>query len=161
MAASAPADKGAERHPYGPRPLAALLPALTGVAFRRRSPLAARLLADWETIVGPAIAAVTVPARAAGGVLSISCSGPVALELQHLAPKLIERINIHFGRVLVRRLSFRQVPPPAPEAPPRTLPPAPEFEAALAARLAGLEEGPLREAFLRLGRAMRAGTERS
>lgn len=155
MAASTSADKGAERHPYGPRPLAALLPALTKAAFRRRSPLAQRLLADWETIVGPAVAAVTVPARCAGGVLTIFCSGPIALELQHFAPKLIERINRHFGRVLVERLTFRQVPPVFSEAPAR--PAVQVDEATLQASVADLAEGPLRNALLQLGRAMGSG----
>lgn len=143
-----------DRHPYGPRPIAALLPRLTGAAFRRHSPLATRLITDWETIVGPAIAAVTVPHRCRAGVLTISCAGPIALELQHLAPKLIERINNHYGRVLVSRLAFRQLPPARTAAP---LPPAlprPDAEIALAARLAGLKEGPLRDAFFRLGRAI-------
>ncbi|MGH7071254.1 MAG: DUF721 domain-containing protein, partial [Acetobacteraceae bacterium] len=143
-----------DRYPYGPRPIAALLPRLTGPAFRRRSPLATRLITDWETIVGPAIAAVTTPLRCRAGVLTISCAGPIALELQHLAPKLIERINNHFGRVLASRLAFRQSPPARPVVPLPPSLPRPDAEAALSARLAGLEEGPLRDAFLRLGRAL-------
>lgn len=159
MASAAPAGKEAERYPYGSRPIAALLPRLTGPAFRRRSPLASRLAADWETIVGPAIAAVTAPLRCRAGVLTIACSGPLALELQHLAPKLIERINIHFGQAIAARLAFRQMPPPQGGAPPAEAPPSPDAEAALAARLAGLEEGPLREAFASLGRAMLTGRQ--
>lgn len=161
MATLKRACKEAERHPYGPRPLAALLPALTGDIFRRHSPLAARLVADWETIVGPAIAAVTAPTRCAGGVLSISCSGPVALELQHLAPKLIERINIHFGSVLVKRLSFHQIMPPvqAPRSDDAAGPS--EAEAALQARVVGLDEGPVREALLKLARAIGAAEKRA
>ncbi len=160
MAASAAADKEAARYPYGPRPIAALLPAVTGMAFRRRSPLAARLIGDWETIVGPAIAAVTMPERCTGGVLTVACAGPIALELQHLAPKLIERINVHVGRALVSRLRFRQAPlSGSAPAPARAVVPA-AGERALAERLAGMEEGPLREAFLRLGRAIgRTGGE--
>lgn len=158
MAAAAAAGKEGQpepdRYPYGPRPLAALLPRVTGPAFRRRSPLASRLITDWETIVGPAIAAVTAPLRCRDGVLTISCAGPIALELQHLAPKLIERINNHFGRVLASRLAFRQSPPLRPIEPQPPPLPRPDAEAALAARLAGLDEGPLREAFLRLGRAL-------
>ncbi|MGH7102997.1 MAG: DciA family protein [Acetobacteraceae bacterium] len=161
MASATPAGKAAkqeaERYPYGSRPIAALLPRLTGPAFHHRAPLASRLVADWEMIVGPAVAAVTVPLRCRAGVLTISCAGPLALELQHLAPKLIERINIHFGQVLATRLAFRQVPPTRPAVTPPPAPPSPDAEAGLAARLADLEEGPLREAFLRLGRAMFAG----
>ncbi len=51
------------RHVYGPRPVAALLPGLTRAAFRRRSPATAQVLADWGNIVGPALAAVTLPRR--------------------------------------------------------------------------------------------------
>ncbi len=162
MAAVPDADKpeavgavGAEaRHPYGPRPIASLLPAVTRTAFRRRSPAAARLLADWEAIVGPGLAAVTAPERCAAGLLSIACAGPVALELQHLAPKLIERINTHAGRTLVTRLRFHQVPVAMKPAPPAPKAPRAGVEAALEARLAGIPEGALRQALARLGRAI-------
>jgi len=162
MAAVPDADKpeamgpGA-RHPYGPRPIGALLPAVTRTAFRRRSPAAARLLADWEAIVGPGLAAVTAPERCSAGLLSIACAGPVALELQHLAPKLIERINTHAGRALVSRLRFHQVParPAAASAPAKAM--RAEAEAALGARLEGIPEGALREALARLGRAIGGG----
>jgi hypothetical protein len=154
MAAGQKPDKAAERHPYGSRPLAALLPAVTRTAFRRRSPMAARLLMDWDAIVGPALAAVTAPERCASGTLSLACAGPVALELQHLAPKLIERINAHVGRPLVSRLRFHQVPVSAPPSTPPPKPPRPATEAALAARLAGIPEGALRDALARLGRAI-------
>ena len=55
-------------------------------------------MADWPTIVGPAIAAVTMPRRLHGGTLTIACAGPIAMELQHLAREVIERINTHLGR---------------------------------------------------------------
>jgi hypothetical protein len=159
MAGTVEPDKAAERHPYGPRPIAALLPALTRTAFRRRSPAAAHLLADWEAIVGPAIAAVTVPERCSAGLLSIACAGPVALELQHLAPKLIERINIHVGRTLVTRLRFRQAPLPAAARGAAPTVGAPRAgggrtDAALAARLVGVPEGALKDALTRLGQAI-------
>ena len=160
MATATDADKAAERHPYGPRPIAALLPALTRTAFRRRSPAAARLLADWEAIVGPSLAAVTVPERCAAGTLSLACAGPLALELQHLAPKLIERINTHVGRQLVTRIRFRQAPGAAPAALRIPAPNKAEAEegAALAARLAGVQQGPLRDALAALARAIESGS---
>jgi hypothetical protein len=156
MATATDADKAAERHPYGPRPIAALLPALTRTAFRRRSPAAARLLADWEAIVGPSLAAVTVPERCAAGTLSLACAGPLALELQHLAPKLIERINTHVGRELVTRIRFHQTRLPARGAAPARTPRRVEAEvgAALAARLAGVPQGALRDALAALARAI-------
>ena len=107
----------------GPRPLGALIPRLTRPAFRRKSPAGAQLMADWPALVGPALANVTAPRRLAGGTLTLACAGPVALELAHLAPQLIQRINAHLGRAAVERLRFVQdapasaaplAPPPAP-----------------------------------------------
>jgi len=159
MTVPAAADKEAERYPYGSRPISALLPAVTGKTFRRRSPLAARLIADWEMIVGPELAAVTVPERCTRSVLTIACAGPVALELQHLAPKLIERVNMHVGQMLVERLRFRQVAPALPARVPTPAAAAAPAEEALAQRLAGIQDGPLREAFFRLGRVIGARQE--
>lgn len=141
-------DSKAGRHVFGPRPLAAVLPPLVRPAFRKRSPATAQVLADWEAIMGPAIAAVTTPRKLFTGTLTISCVGPVAMELQHLAPTLIGRINAHMGQVIVSRLRFVQdLQPPKPPQPARK----PATEAASRA-VAGLPEGPLRDALEQLGR---------
>ncbi|HEY4251363.1 MAG TPA: DUF721 domain-containing protein, partial [Roseomonas sp.] len=79
----------------GPRPLGAILPRLTRPAFRRRSPAGAQLMADWPAVVGPALAAISAPKRLSAGTLVLACSGPIAMELTHLAPELIARINTH------------------------------------------------------------------
>ena len=42
------------------------------------------------------------------GQLTVACAGPVAMELQHVAAALIERINTHAGEKLVERLRFTQ-----------------------------------------------------
>src|SRR5215475_8403298 len=106
------------RHVYGPRPLAALVPRLTRPAFRRRAPATAQVLADWGAIVGPAIGAVTTPRRLAAGTLTVACSGPIAMELQHLSGEVIARINAHIGGQIVTALRFVQTlertPPPVP-----------------------------------------------
>src|SRR5947209_95459 len=78
-----------QRHVYGPRALGALVPAVTRAAFRRRAPATAQVLTDWAAIVGPALADVTLPRRLQGGTLSISCAGPIAMELQHLTTELL------------------------------------------------------------------------
>ncbi len=128
------------RHPFGPRPLGAILPAVTRPAFRRRAPAAARLMAEWESIVGPELAAACCPRRFTAGTLTLDCAGPLALELLHRAPLLLERINGVLGAPLVARLRFQQgapavppVPPPPeprPQSPPRgDLPPGPVGEA--------------------------------
>ena len=156
--AGAPAEAASPRHVYGPRPVTALLPAIVRPAFRRRSPAAAQVLADWEAIVGPALAAVTTPRKLFSGTLAIACAGPVAMELQHLAEPLMARINGHLGRVAVTRLRFIQdVPPPLPGAP------APRPPAIAAARkaVASLPEGELRDALEALGRMVLRDGEKS
>jgi hypothetical protein len=111
-------------------------------------------MADWAQIVGPALAAVTSPLRLSAGTLTLACAGPVAMELQHLAPELIARINGHLGRVTVERLRFVQQAPAggrrlaAPAPPPAPLP------SRVAERLAALPEGELRLALEKLGRGV-------
>ncbi|MCC7282519.1 MAG: DUF721 domain-containing protein [Acetobacteraceae bacterium] len=155
---------GADPPPrLGPRWLGALVPRIARPAFRRKSPAAAALMADWQSVIGPALAAVTQPVRLARGprlddgstgpgTLGIRCAGPVALELQHLAPQLLARINAWAGFALVGRLRFERGSvtraPPAPARPPPAAPADtsgldaiadPELRAALAALRASLQ----------------------
>ena len=143
-------DAKDRRFPTAPVALAALIPPLTRVAFRKRSPAGAQLMADWGSIIGPALAAVTQPVRLSSGTLTLGCAGPVAMELQHLAPELIARINAHLGRAAVERLKFVQQAPmggvAAPPPPPR---PA-ALPASLQARLDSMPPGELRDALAKL-----------
>ena len=133
--------------------LGSLLPRLTRPAFKRRSPAGALLMADWPAVVGPALAGVTSPKRLSAGTLVIACSGPVAMELTHLAPQLIARINAHLGRVTVERLRFVQQPgTPAPPA--RRPAPAAPLPAPVEAAMARIPEGGLREALAKLARGV-------
>lgn len=136
------------RYIYGPRTLGALLPAIARPAFRRRSPAAAQIMADWAAIVGPALAASAQPRRLSGGTLTLGCTGPQALELQHLASALIERINAHLGSLVVERLRFVQEAPSTPPA--RLSPRQPDTPPPIA----DLPPGGLRDALERLGRAV-------
>jgi hypothetical protein len=96
------------RRTYMSLPLAQLVPGVTRPAFKKRSPVGASLMADWVSIVGPLLAAQTEPRKLSRGQLTIACTGPVAMELQHAAAALIERINTHAGTGLVERLRFVQ-----------------------------------------------------
>ena len=152
-----PAPAEEKRHVYGPRPLAALLPAVTRTALRGRHAAATTLRLDWAGIVGPQLASETAPLRLASGTLTIACSGPIALELQHLSAALGERVNRHLGRDAVQRLRFVQMPPTAAPAP--AIGAKPDLAAAdarAAEAVAALPDGPLREALLALGRAVLA-----
>ena len=151
MASDEDADK---RHVYGPRPVGMLVPGLTRAAFRKRSPAGVQVLTDWDAIVGPALAAATTPRRLTGTSLTIACSGPVAMELQHQAGPLMARINGHLGRVAVERLRFVQDeaarPPPAARPRPKEPP----------AAINGLPPGPLHDALASLGQAVQLAARR-
>ena len=134
-------------HWGGPRPLSALVPPLIRPAFRKRAPAAAQVLADWPAIIGPALAAVTEPRRLTAGTLTLACSGPMALELQHLSDQVLQRVNAYLGKPLVLRLRFVQAPPPTRPRPvkPRRVQPV---------EVPGLPPGPLRDALAALGQAV-------
>lgn len=138
----------------GPRPVGALVPALTRPAFKRKSPAGAQIMADWPALVGPAIAAVSQPLRLTQGTLTLACAGPVAMEMQHLAPQLASRINAALGRVAVERFRFVQRAPstPPPRKPRESAPkPLPER---VESALEGVSSPELRDALERLARGV-------
>jgi hypothetical protein len=141
--------EGASRRTFVSLPLAQLVPPITRTAFRARSPAGADLMANWAAIVGPRLAEQTMPRKLSRGQLTIACSGPVGMELQHAAAVLIERINVQTGTRLVERLRFVQaqvaVRPPAMAD---SLP-------VVAEPLEALPAGPLNEALAALGARLR------
>jgi hypothetical protein len=146
-------DEAGKRHVWGPRTVGALVPGLTRPVFRKRAPASAQVLADWDTIVGPAIAAITTPRRLSGTTLTLACNGPAAMELQHAASELMARINGHLGRITVEQLRFVQDrtmpvprPLPAPPGPPVAVP--------------GVPAGPLHDALAALGQAVARSARR-
>jgi hypothetical protein len=147
-------DQEDRRFLGGPRPLGALVPALTRPAFKRKSPAGAQIMADWPALVGPALAAVSQPVRLSSGTLTLACSGPVAMEMQHLAPQLARRINAALGRVAVERFRFvqRALAGSAPRAAPRPAPAA--LPERVESALAGIDSPELRDALARLARGV-------
>jgi hypothetical protein len=147
------------RHVYGPRPVGALVPGLTRAAFRRRAPGSAQVLADWGSIVGPALAAVTLPRRLTKGTLTIACSGPIAMELQHLSGELIARINTILGYGVVSALRFIQIPPEIP-APLPLHAPSPQSQARAESAVGVMPGEGLQVALIALGRAVFGAAEK-
>ncbi len=146
------------RHVYGPRPVGALMPGLTRAAFKARSPAAAAIMADWPLMVGPRLAVKTAPRRLQGGTLLIGCAGPVAMELQHVAGEIIQRINVAVGRDAVQRLRFVQ--DFTPDATQDVSLPQ-RATATPAAAIPGLEPGELHDALAALGAALRNARTRT
>jgi hypothetical protein len=147
-------DQEDRRFLGGPRPLGALVPALTRPAFKRKSPAGAQIMADWPALVGPALAAVSQPVRLSSGTLTLACSGPVAMEMQHLAPQLAQRINAALGRVAVERFRFvqRALAGSASRAASRQAPAA--LPERVESALAGIDSPELRDALARLARGV-------
>jgi hypothetical protein len=136
---------------YGPRGIGGLVARVARPAFRRRSPAASQIMTEWTTILGPELGARTTPHRVSDGTLTIACDGPAAMELQHLAPQLIARINGHVGQRLVERLRFVQLAPVSHVIePPRAPRPA-----ATPPPIEGISPGPLHDALSRLGSAVK------
>lgn len=143
---------GQPRHVYGPRGLASLLPEVTRPTYRKHSPAAAQVIADWEIIVGPKVASMTVPRRLDRGVLTIACAGPAAMDLHYMGVEVINRINTHLGGQPVHSLKFTQAGMPRKPAAVRALPPEAILEAEAA--VADLPDGDLKSALAALGRVV-------
>lgn len=139
------------------------MPRIVGpIVARHGGGILARLKSEWPAIVGPELAAVTWPeALARGGSLKLRVAPAKALELQHRAPLVVERVNLFFGREVATRLALVQAPlplaAPAPRAPERLL--RPGETAALDRQLADVASPELREALARLGRRVISATE--
>jgi hypothetical protein len=108
---------GHTRRGGGLRRLPDLLSCLLDPAARRRGLAEAKLLTEWPSIVGPALAGRCQPIRLgngtdrAGGVLVLHVAGSAALELQHSEVQILERINGFFGYPAVSRLRLIQARP--------------------------------------------------
>lgn len=99
------------------RTLAETLRKLTKSLCARQGFAQAEVVTRWRDIVGPALADHCLPERLAfphqgdgPGTLHVAAGGAFALELQHLSPQLIERINGYFGFPAVARVAIRQAP---------------------------------------------------
>ncbi len=148
----------AEREYRGFRAVGVAVSKLTvPIVARRGGGVLVRLKAEWAAIVGPDWAEVSWPATLGrDGVLKLRTAPGAALELQHRAPLIIERINLFFGRAVVTRLALLQGPLPLASRFGRTVLPAlSQGEAeALDRRLSEIADPDLRAALARLGRAV-------
>jgi hypothetical protein len=91
-----------------------------------------------------------------GAVLTVKVESAFALDMQHMAPQIVERVNRFIGWRCVGRLAFRQGPVRKGErAAPRRRPVlTPEASRRLDAMLEPVESGALKAALQRLGVAV-------
>ena len=107
------------KRPRNAAPLADLVGKTVGDAFKRQGFAAIEIVTQWQAIVGDELAARSEPTKLSWprrddpdsvGVLQIRVEGAYALEIQHLQPVIVERVNRYFGWRCVGRLAIRQGP---------------------------------------------------
>ena len=144
-----------------PRPLADLVNRTLTGAFQKQGFAAIDIITHWEEIVGPELAGRTEPQRLVWarredpdsvGILHIRVEGAYAIELQHLAPVVIERVNRYFGWRCVGRIKLAQGPVTPRRKPiPAVSEPAPEAVAAVEEEIGPFEDKGLARSLARLG----------
>ncbi len=104
-----------------PRPLSDFLGATLNDTLKTQGFASTEIIARWADIAGPEIAAHSEPMKIAWprhaeaetaepATLVLRVEGPVALEIQHLAAVILERVNRFFGWQAIGRIALRQAP---------------------------------------------------
>lgn len=139
-----------------------LAPALAAQGFAGRA-----IVSFWPEIVGERLATRSRPLkidwprrRPAPGEMSepavmvVRVEGAFALEMQQLAPLVLERVNTHLGWRAVGKLVLKQGPVEAPAPKPVQAPPDAATISRVAHQVAHIEDPGLRAALARLGHAV-------
>jgi len=147
------------------KPLRDLVGKVVGETFNRQGFASAELVTRWTEIVGAEIAAHSEPIKiqwtrpAAGaqpepGTLVLRVEGPAAIEVQHLANVVCERVNRFLGWRAVDRLALRQAPLRRGEPKVRRVA-DPAAAARIAENLSDIGDDELKAALARLGAAIK------
>lgn len=106
---------GGDKRVGATRAVSTLVSPLTRRALGKHGFASASLISDWATIIGGELAASCHPIKLAfpqgkrdGGTLHLHVTGGAALEIQHMTPQVIERINGHLGYRAVERVRLVQ-----------------------------------------------------
>jgi hypothetical protein len=169
-----PAKPGWKANSIRARSVGEFVPNLMRPAFEKFGFPAAAILTDWAAIAGPELASYTAPERLKwprktagaadvasekGALLILRVAGARALEVDHLRPRLIERINAAFGYRAVSEIRIIQAPLP------KSGRDSPADAAAGAGRdhqlVAALPEGPLKHALARMAAGVKSRRDRS
>jgi hypothetical protein len=148
-----------------PRPLAELLETCLGPTLAAHGFASSDLMTAWSDIVGTRLAAYCEPLklewRSRGprtnpdeeaATLTIRVESAFAIEVQHQAPILIERINAHYGWRCIARIMLKQAPVRRGRKKMQSLsvvPPKP-LESMIGETICGIEHQNLKEALLKL-----------
>ncbi|MBH5389709.1 DUF721 domain-containing protein [Bradyrhizobium diversitatis] len=152
--------------PISAKPLGILLDDVFAEAYAKQGFAARELVTRWAQIAGPEIAAHAEPLKMQWprpvegqpqepATLVLRVEGPMALEIQHSADVILERVNRFFGWNAVGKLAFRQAPLSRAQRRVRPGPPDPKSVAKVAEGLGGIEDDELKSALARLGAAIK------
>jgi hypothetical protein len=147
------------------KPLRDLAGKIIGESFRRQGFASAELVTRWPDIVGSEVASVSEPVKiqwmrpAAGedsepGTLILRVEGPAAIEIQHQAGIICERVNRFLGWGAIARLALRQAPLRRGRGKAKRAA-DPAMAAEVAATLADIGDKDLKDALARLGAAIK------
>jgi hypothetical protein len=151
-----------------PQPLRDFVRPCLGDVFARQGFAAGDLITHWAAIVGEEIAALAQPLKlqwprngsheeAEPATLLLRVEGPPAIEVQHLAPVILERVNRYLGWRAVGRIGIRQAPLGRRPSRVRPARPTAAETATVAATLGDIGDDALRDALARLGAAIKRG----
>jgi hypothetical protein len=159
------------KKPSFPRPLADLVGGAVDPVLAKQGFGQSSLILHWRDIVGQRLGECCEPiklqwpprprerapdAAPEPATLVLRVIGAMAIEVQHMAPRIVERVNAHLGWRAVGRLAIRQGPLERPAGPMRIAPPDPEAVEEARRATEGVEDEALRKALVRLGaRAIR------
>ncbi len=142
--------------------LAAEVPAIAKQALGSKGFAEAGLFTHWAEIAGAALAAASLPIKLSfpkgkrdDGTLTVRCGGSAALELQHLTPSVLERINLHFGYPAVTRLKIEQGGVARRRAPVAAPPLTSLEQGEIARAVESVDNSEIRGTLARLGTAIR------
>ena len=152
--------------PITAKPLSVLLGDVFSDAYAKQGFAARELVTRWAEIAGREIAAHSEPLKLQWprpvegqpqepATLVLRVEGPMALEIQHSADVILERVNRFFGWSAVGKLAFRQAPLSRVRRPARPGPPDPKSVAKVEESLGDIEDEQLKSALARLGAAIK------
>jgi len=152
--------------PISAKPLSVLLGDVFSDVYARQGFAARELVMRWADIAGPEIAAHAEPLKIQWprpvegqpqepATLVLRVEGPMALEIQHSADVILQRVNRFFGWSAIGRLALRQAPLSRRNRPKPSRKPDPDAVARVEETLTAVEDGDLRAALARLGAAIK------
>lgn len=108
------------------KPLSELLPSVLKTSLEQHGLATSQIITRWREIAGDELAAVTrplrinwprvkgedgeVPKHQAGATLVLMVESGFALDVQHAAPLILQRVNALFGWAAVAKITLRQGP---------------------------------------------------